>query len=239
MSLLSLLFYEQLYGSLDDVDVAEEGNDICLITDEPLADNFIKLQCGHRFNRIPLQKDIYNHKRLFNSMEASTLKPNQIRCPYCRNIQNELLPYLDGEIKIPGVNYAVEIMQGSNFIIGECSFINEGIHCACKFVKKFRQVNEIFCMEHGNAACSQFYKDEFLKKMKIKEAAKLKVKQEKADAKAEIKAALAIVKQQAKDEKVAAKACEKAAKTVQRQKEKEIILHAKELAKLDKKTKIV
>jgi hypothetical protein len=84
-------------------------DNLCLISNLPLEENFVKLNCGHKFNYDPLYKDIYNHKRKFNSMEQVKNKPkiNQIRCPYCRNIQDGLLPYYDnlGYPKENGVNF--------------------------------------------------------------------------------------------------------------------------------------
>ena len=108
-------FYKELYSSLyeEDIktnnDVVDDNSDLCLISNLPLKDNFVQLKCGHKFNYEPLYKDIYNHKKRFNSLEQSKNKLGlqQIRCPYCRNIQNELLPFYEdlGLPKEIGVNY--------------------------------------------------------------------------------------------------------------------------------------
>ena len=109
-------FYKELYSSShnDDDDVITEDNNIdtselCLISNEPLKPFFVKLTCGHKFNYYPLYKDIFNHKKRFNNLEQSKNKLGlqQIRCPYCRNIQNELLPFHEdlGLPKEIGVNY--------------------------------------------------------------------------------------------------------------------------------------
>ena len=109
-------FYKELYSSShnDDDDVITEDNNIdtselCLISNEPLKPFFVKLTCGHKFNYDPLYKDIFNHKKRFNNLEQSKNKLGlqQIRCPYCRNIQNELLPFYEdlGLPKEIGVNY--------------------------------------------------------------------------------------------------------------------------------------
>jgi hypothetical protein len=102
-------FFEELYKSLD----VEEGNDDdknnCLITNQPLSDKHVILNCGHKFNYIPLYNDILNHKKKFNNMEGSISKlhTNEIRCPYCRKKQTELLPYYQelGLQKVSGVNF--------------------------------------------------------------------------------------------------------------------------------------
>jgi hypothetical protein len=47
-------FYKELYNSLDHAtgtnDNNEENTELCLITNVPLKDNFVKLKCGHKFN---------------------------------------------------------------------------------------------------------------------------------------------------------------------------------------------
>ena len=76
-------FFSELYKSLDYDDCQPDDN-ICLISNQPLIDRFVKLTCGHTFNYLPLYNDIINHKAKFNSMEATSgrLKQSQIRCPY-------------------------------------------------------------------------------------------------------------------------------------------------------------
>ena len=107
-------FYKELYSSLYEEDIktnndVDNNGDLCLISNLPLKDCFVKLNCGHKFNYEPLYKDIFNHKKRFNNLEQSKNKLGlqQIRCPYCRNIQNELLPFYEdlGLPKENGVNY--------------------------------------------------------------------------------------------------------------------------------------
>jgi hypothetical protein len=116
-------FYKELYSSLYEEDINNTNNyldnntELCLISNLPLKDFFVKLSCGHKFNYEPLYKDIYNHKKRFNNLEQSKNKLGlqQIRCPYCRNIQNELLPYYEqlGFPKENGVNhYDVNDLNG-------------------------------------------------------------------------------------------------------------------------------
>ena len=101
-------FYDELYKSLDSDDNVYDENK-CLITNENLTENFIKLECGHKFNYIALYNDIKNHKQKFNGLEEhlNQLKIDEIRCPYCRHKQIGLLPYYE-ELSLPklhGVNY--------------------------------------------------------------------------------------------------------------------------------------
>ena len=108
----------------------------CLITDEPLRPDHITLQCGHKFNYVPLFKDVlfqkcpilpknlssniittytaplanYHHSVLptnqsqhsgvhsvmYNSsynLETNKLQYNEMKCPYCRVITPNILPY--------------------------------------------------------------------------------------------------------------------------------------------------
>jgi hypothetical protein len=100
-------FFAELYKSLDNDD-DEKENDLCLISNEPLTDKHVVMECGHKFNYIPLFHDLVNHKKKFNYMESanSRLNPNEIRCPYCRNRQKKLLPYYE-DLNLPkevGVN---------------------------------------------------------------------------------------------------------------------------------------
>ncbi len=102
-------FFAELYKSLDDDNSDNESTELCLITNQPLTDKHVILKCGHKFNYIPLFNDVLNHKKKFNNMEGKhgELNTTQIRCPYCRNKQNELLPYYEelGLDKINGINF--------------------------------------------------------------------------------------------------------------------------------------
>ena len=97
-----------LFKELLEIESDEEydSNEIkvCLITMLPLDNNYITLECGHTFNYDPLFKDVYNHKKLFTRLESTKLKPQELRCPYCRNIQSKLLPVNTGSPLIYGVN---------------------------------------------------------------------------------------------------------------------------------------
>jgi hypothetical protein len=100
------------YKQLQDESNSEEYEDCCLISNNKLTDRFVTMECGHKFNYIPLYKDLVNHKTKFNNMESTigALKNDEIRCPYCRKKQNGILPYYEdmGLPKVTGVNYIVE-----------------------------------------------------------------------------------------------------------------------------------
>jgi hypothetical protein len=124
------------------------NNNICLITCELLTDKFIVMDCGHKFNYVPLYKDIYNHKKKYNRMESGgqQSKINEIRCPYCRNIQKGVLPYYEelGLEKVHGVNTIIsETKPKDDYIYKKCDFIlNEDL---IKDENENENVNPIFC----------------------------------------------------------------------------------------------
>jgi len=95
-------FYEELNKEDNNNDYDEN---VCLITQLPLSNDYIELKCGHKFNYEPLYNDIVNHKTKFNKLEKKTLGIYEIRCPYCRTIQKKLLPPNELYENIHGVNY--------------------------------------------------------------------------------------------------------------------------------------
>ena len=130
----------------EEVDTEEEDN-ICLITKEKLVDNFITLSCNHKFNYIPLYNEVSKQK-IRNHLETTILSLNEIKCPYCRTIQDKLLPNLKG-YELPlrkGVNtperYCLKI-HGCKWKI--LSGKNRGKECGCSAYKKG---DDIFCFHH-------------------------------------------------------------------------------------------
>jgi hypothetical protein len=145
-------FYQELYNSMsEDKNIDnDESTDLCLITNLPLKDKFVELKCGHKFNYGPLYKDILTHKRKFNNMELvkTKLKYNEIRCPYCRNVQNELLPYYD-ELSYPkehGVNF-FDLTKNNTY----CECINSSNQCQyeTEFVDSESNIQVQKCFHYG------------------------------------------------------------------------------------------
>uniref|UniRef100_A0A6C0EWY0 Uncharacterized protein n=1 Tax=viral metagenome TaxID=1070528 RepID=A0A6C0EWY0_9ZZZZ len=67
----------------------------CLISKEKLHPNHITLTCNHKFNYIPIYKEVIYQKNKINTLyEITKLSSYQIKCPYCRSITNNLLPYI-------------------------------------------------------------------------------------------------------------------------------------------------
>ena len=66
------------------------NNNICLITGEQLETNYIELDCKHCFNYIPIYNEVV-YQKTKRLLDNRFLKNNQIKCPYCRKINNNLL----------------------------------------------------------------------------------------------------------------------------------------------------
>ena len=102
-------FYQELNNNLNNVN--KVNNNICLITKEQLTYNYITLPCNHSFNYVPLYKEVCLQKQKnthLTDLEIVKLSSHQIKCPYCRTIINNLIPYIpiNDEIqKIMNVNY--------------------------------------------------------------------------------------------------------------------------------------
>jgi hypothetical protein len=95
---------------------------ICLISKENLHPNHITLKCNHKFNYMPIYKEVLYQKTKSNTMyEVTKLQPYQIKCPYCRTITNKLLPF----IPYPSVKLAKNIHStGSDCLSAKkCSYI--------------------------------------------------------------------------------------------------------------------
>ena len=142
------LFYEELKKSLLEDTTYE---DTCLITNEPLKNVYITLNCNHKFNYDPIYKEICVQK---DRPASQKLSLTQIRCPYCRIVQNSLLPQIDGWAIKAGVN------SPSKY----CMFINK-----CKYVSRNgtlcnKSCNSEYCVRHNNLINKKTIKEEEYKK---------------------------------------------------------------------------
>ena len=146
-------FYKLLNECLNDnkqpiIDISNNTNvmdqqnqNICLITQQHLDEKYITLKCGHTFNYIPLYNDIYNYNFSLNINTHYQETKIFIKCPYCRSIHNELLPFYS-ELQIPyvyGINtndkryklikdYKTNsfIYENTvNFLTGKCCYVED------------------------------------------------------------------------------------------------------------------
>ncbi len=201
-------FYEELYKSLDKEEDTNNDTNCCLISNLPLTENYVTMCCGHKFNYQPLFYDILNHKKKFNSMERHYLKSSDIRCPYCRNVQKKLLPYVEGYPKVHGVNYYDENtskikysckmnsikLVNDGYILGDCCYetskISENgdaVKCTNNMVKMFTN-NKFYCPLHKCLMLKKIMQENKLKQKKKKKKAKEEKKMKKLEEKMKLKA---------------------------------------------------
>ena len=210
-------FYEELYKSLDKKEDINDDSSYCLISNQPLVENYVTMCCGHKFNYQPLFYDILNHKKKFNSMERLHLRSCDIRCPYCRNVQKKLLPYIEGYPKVDGVNFYYESTSKNqhNYKVGNMKLINDGyivgdccyevtktnengevVKCTNNMVKMFTN-NKFYCPLHKYAVLKKIMQENKLKikeeNQKVKEEEKKKKIEENMKLKAEKKGKTQIV----------------------------------------------
>tara|TARA_Y100000591_G_C21771233_1_gene665686 strand:- start:566 stop:1315 length:750 start_codon:yes stop_codon:yes gene_type:complete len=110
-------FNELLLNMLNDTSTQENDN-VCLISNEILKDDHVTLFCNHSFNYKSIYNEIKKQKE-YNYLETQKLSSFQIKCPYCRNIQDKLLPYNSKFAKIMGVNYPLE----HTMLVNKCKYI--------------------------------------------------------------------------------------------------------------------
>ena len=132
------IFNSLLIDSIFENEIITNNVDTCLISDEPLTDDSVKLKCGHLFNYNSIFNEIKVRKKNITRYNGTRVKMWSIQCPYCRKIQNGILPYLDGYEKIKYVNWPPK----HSFFASKCSYIfkrgkNKGKECGKRCSKKF------------------------------------------------------------------------------------------------------
>ena len=222
------------YSAICQPDVDEENT--CLITNEILEDDFIKLSCGHSFNYKNLYYDVFNQKiNIKFANETMRLRINEYKCPYCRKIQKTPLPSKDGFLKVYPIN-----TTDPNYSIGE------RCHSSIESLKKYKEgqcdviecSNKYILSKYGHSYCYRHAKLSFHeiiiinnqitmvqnKNIMFKEQMAKKKEEKEAEKKAKAEAK-SIEKEEAKKAKGEAKAIEKKVKA-------EATAAAKALAKL-------
>lgn len=151
-------FYEQL----NNLDSDDEDENVCLLTNLPLDDNKITLPCNHSFNFFPLYKEVVNQKTgSFVGLEINRLSFNQIKCPYCRQKYDQLLPHirLSNEMNyINGVNSPERLCMDFK----DCAYIfkagkNKGNNCP---KTAFHSSKGCYCNTHQKIIYNKIKKDD-------------------------------------------------------------------------------
>ena len=97
-------FNEKIMKALCESDSDDDDDDECLISGEKLTGDHIKLKCKHTFNYDFIFNEIKQQKK-YNDKEISKVKPWELKCPYCRNIQQGVLPWNKNYPKVNKVNW--------------------------------------------------------------------------------------------------------------------------------------
>lgn len=127
----------------------EDNDNMCLLTHQQLEDSPITLECGHKFNYLPLYYEICNQKN-DNYLETTFLKINQIKCPYCRSVTNKLLPYIKHKDVVykRGVNCPLKYCMK----LYSCEWVKHGKN-GCKVLcnkDAFKSEYGTYCSTHQN-----------------------------------------------------------------------------------------
>jgi len=159
-------FYEELNKSLNETSASASAtatnieNKRCLITNEPLKTHAVTLECKHSFNYMPLFNDILNHKKKFNSMERKMYSCKQIRCPYCRQIHENVLPFIEelGLEKIHGVNYVDIQNENKSFMNKTCCYSDSSVLCHLPGDKLSVVDGKYYCLKHNYIIFKKYLK---------------------------------------------------------------------------------
>jgi len=216
-------FFAELQKSLLENDLDEgESVPVCQISGLPLIENHFKMNCGHIFNYSSLYTEICKQKFDFKTYGVETLTPVDLRmfrstgldyfikCPYCRRIQTDLLPYYEN-LSFPkkyGVNTSDILFRttetsnsdsylykvyGYTFAKGVCCVTLSGIHtfnCFNSWVCEIPGLCKSYCPNHIRVVSKEY---------------KLLEKEKLIKAKAEAKEKTALAKVEAKETKALAK----------------------------------
>ena len=130
--------FNQMMADESDDDSSYENNNICLISHEKLSEHHVVLLCNHKFNYKYIHSEVLQQKYHINHHEIQKLSKFQFKCPYCRKIQNGVLPPHPNFAEKYGVNYPINMVIKTN----NCCYIfasgkRKGQPCSKKCYKKF------------------------------------------------------------------------------------------------------
>ena len=98
-------FNAELMKALCD-DTEQDEDAMCLIDGQPLAGEHVRLICGHKFNYQSIVSEVARQKRAsYAALETQKLGRWEVKCPYCRSVQNGILPHMPGSDRVEGVNW--------------------------------------------------------------------------------------------------------------------------------------
>ena len=151
----------------------ETEENICLITNEKLENNYIKLNCNHNFNYLALYNEVV-YQKTKKILDNSRLKINEIKCPYCRDVTDKLLPHYK-YYNIPSVR-AVTNPEKYTMKIQECQHIRNNKKCSragcitkdgvfCNIHMKIKKIDEEI-IENMDEDFNKNYKKKTIKELR-------------------------------------------------------------------------
>jgi hypothetical protein len=156
-----LSFFEEL----EKEDIPSSTDNICYISNLPLEEQHITLKCGHKFNSYYIFTEFFNKRfERFMYIQPKLLAIN-LKCPYCRNIQNEVIPYYEqkGVSKIYGINDADCDDFHNNWL---CQYIKKTKQiCHSNCTMPFKETGIYYCEKHYNSIQNKYIKENNKKKI--------------------------------------------------------------------------
>lgn len=124
----------------------DEPEPACLITNEPLDAFHVVLACKHKFNYEPLYQEVLRQKGRFG-MHAyyEKIGTHQIKCPYCRTMTNQLLPFI-------GSHPTIKRVSGVNSPASMCMPGIACTRCNCNVNAFYEHNSNPYCLRHYNSA---------------------------------------------------------------------------------------
>ncbi len=150
-------FYQSLQQE-EEVDYSDTNK--CLITHEPLdPTTAVILECHHTFNYLPLYQYVLTSKTTkFTNLESTRLKASQIKCPFCRHVQNTLLPLPPPGVEAQAV-HGVNTIEYSAVMAGKCCFLS----CPSTSVYLAFRDNQTYCYHHRKVMKKKWEKEDLHK----------------------------------------------------------------------------
>ena len=98
-------FIALVNASVPEPDAPAEST--CLLAGESLGANHVTAPCGHRFNYLPLFLEARAQLNQPRPYDTDYVGRGQMRCPYCRQVSNGVLPYVPTLVadKVKNVNW--------------------------------------------------------------------------------------------------------------------------------------
>tara|TARA_R110002072_G_scaffold282731_1_gene445740 strand:- start:314 stop:1138 length:825 start_codon:yes stop_codon:yes gene_type:complete len=119
----------------------------CLISNKPLDNNYITLDCNHKFNYQELYDEFKYQKTNKNYYDTSRPLPHQIKCPYCRSFTDKVLPYFK-PILSKGYCPVIINKKFDTVKLFECSYISKSSNQSC---------NLNCCLTEFGKLCNKHY----------------------------------------------------------------------------------